>query len=274
MAEREKKLVITCFNFPPIVVGSPGRWPTFFGPTAARWRRLSAGSTRQGRSGLHSALQDPLPAIQAGFSAEGDEPIQAPALFHRSLVHLFSTLAAQLGSRLCRIDSRGHILRIIVPRVPEVENSLLGAHIHDLWHEGLSKGGFQEILAAEWEPVVFREADKVFCMTESAIAYYQAKYPRAYEMMPHCVPADPEIPERISVRTRKPGQEKLILYTGNISSDMNQDALAEFVKCIDFLPPEYKIQFLTSHSVEPASSRGFTTSGSSTAGSAWPSRRG
>ena len=124
------------------------------------------------------------------------------------------------------------------------------AYMHDLWHEGTFKGEFSEALAARWEPIVFRDADRVFCITEAQIEYYQAKYPRAYEMLPHCVPASATIPDSIAVRTREPSQDKLVLYTGNISPDMNRDALAEFVKCIDLLPPQYKIKFLTNLSVE------------------------
>jgi len=250
MAEKEKKLVITCAGFPPLVVGTPVLMANLF--------RAYRGKMEAVVGWEYGAKVDPAftPPCRTHYLRFRPDILQrAMQRFKRLyffIVRWFiyiqlkrlkptAVFAASTPDGVFFVASFLACRKLKIP---------FWAHIHDMWHEGTEKGSFRGALAAQWEPVIFRDADRVFCMTEAAIAYYQAKYPRAYEMMPHCVPADAEIPETIAVRTREPGENKLILYTGNISDDGNRDALAEFVKCIDSLPPEYKIKFLTSHSVE------------------------
>lgn len=129
-------------------------------------------------------------------------------------------------------------------------------HMHDLWQENTREGSFERSLATKWEPTIFREADKLFCMTENQVEHYAAKYDRAYEIIPHCVPADAEMPEEINVTTKTSDQTMLILYTGNISRYMNLDALREFAECIDLLPANYRAKLLTSFNAEQCRKQG------------------
>ena len=46
--------------------------------------------------------------------------------------------------------------------------------MHDLWTEIHPGRAFAEDWP-NWEPIIFREADKIFCMTETQSEYYQGK---------------------------------------------------------------------------------------------------
>jgi glycosyltransferase involved in cell wall biosynthesis len=124
------------------------------------------------------------------------------------------------------------------------------AHMHDLWLENTSPGNFEGRLAAKWEPIIFREADKIYCMTSSASEHYQQKYGRSSELLPHCISPELQVPDDLPVKTTKPADEKLILYTGSVSHVMNLDALQAFVTAVDLLPPNYRVQMLIGGNVE------------------------
>ena len=93
--------------------------------------------------------------------------------------------------------------------------------------------------------MIFREADKIFCMTDTQRDYYQDKYGGNYEIVPHCVPADVEIPDRPSAKTKSADEEIRILYTGNIAPAMNMDAIKDLAACLDFLPENFRVTMLT-----------------------------
>jgi glycosyltransferase involved in cell wall biosynthesis len=119
-------------------------------------------------------------------------------------------------------------------------------HMHDLWSENATPGSYIAALAARWEETIFREADRLFCMTESQVENYQHKYPRRYELLPHCIPGDAAIPDTIPVRTPTPQQGYDVLYTGNISSWMNLSAIRNFIGHVDHLSGDVRITMLTS----------------------------
>jgi glycosyltransferase involved in cell wall biosynthesis len=123
-------------------------------------------------------------------------------------------------------------------------------HMHDLWLENLNRDPFKRSVALYWEPIIFREAKRIFCMTEMQRDYYGAKYDREFDILPHCVPGETVVPDRMTVRTKPPGAEILVLYTGSTSQGMNLDALKGFVACIDNLPANYKIKMLTAADAE------------------------
>ena len=91
-----------------------------------------------------------------------------------------------------------------------------------------------------------READKIFCMTDAQRDYYIDKYGGNYEIIPHCVPPDAGPSNGRPVRTKSPGEEIRIVYTGNISRDMNRDAIQDLPACLDLLPENYRVTMLTS----------------------------
>jgi len=124
------------------------------------------------------------------------------------------------------------------------------AQMHDLWLENASPGGFPPKLAEKWEPIIFREADKIFCMTSSQSEYYQAKYKRNCELLPHCISPDVETPDDLPVKTTGQTEEKQILYTGSTSGQMNLDALREFVKAVDLLPQNYRVRMLIGDNID------------------------
>jgi glycosyltransferase involved in cell wall biosynthesis len=124
------------------------------------------------------------------------------------------------------------------------------AHMHDLWVENTSPGSFPQRLADKWEPIIFRDADKIYCMTSSQSEYYQAKYKRNSELLPHCVAPDVETPDDSAVRTTGRSDEKRILYTGSTNHSMNLDALREFMKAVDLLPPNYQVRMLIGNNVD------------------------
>jgi glycosyltransferase involved in cell wall biosynthesis len=87
-------------------------------------------------------------------------------------------------------------------------------------------------------------------MTEMQREHYAARYARPFEILPHCVPGDTSVPDNVTVRTKPPGTDLQILYTGSTSQAMNLDALQGFVACIDRLPAHYKIKMLTPADVQ------------------------
>jgi glycosyltransferase involved in cell wall biosynthesis len=120
--------------------------------------------------------------------------------------------------------------------------------MHDLWLENTKAGSFKRRLAEQWEPEIFRHADKMICMTEHQLQYYKEKYPRQYEVVPHCVKnIDNTVTELVNRLPAKNSETvRRILYTGNISTAMNLDALQSFVRVISRLPEQYEITMLVS----------------------------
>jgi glycosyltransferase involved in cell wall biosynthesis len=124
------------------------------------------------------------------------------------------------------------------------------AQMHDLWLENASPGDFPRKLAEKWEPIIFREADKIYCMTSSQAEYYKSKYNRDCELLPHCISPDVKTPDDLPVKTTGQTEEKLILYTGSTSHAMNLDALREFVKAVDLLPSNYQVRMLVGDNID------------------------
>jgi glycosyltransferase involved in cell wall biosynthesis len=246
MAATERKLAITCGGFPPLVIGSPVLMANLF--------RAYHGGMEAVVGWEYGAKLDPAftPPCKTHYLRFKPDIVQRavqhfPALYFFLIkwfvwLHLKRLRPAAVFAA-CTPDGRFLTASLMACRRLKIP---LWAHMHDLWLDNAAPGSFEERLAKQWEAVLFREADKVFCMTEAQQEHYQAKYGRACELLPHCVPADMEIPASVAVRTKSPGQHKWVLYTGNISSGMNLDALAQFVKCVDLLPPDYKIRMLIS----------------------------
>lgn len=127
-------------------------------------------------------------------------------------------------------------------------------HIHDLWLENTKPGTPARKIAEKWEPIIFKGAEKICCMTEHQLEYYKKKYPRTYDFIPHCVKDAKislnDLTNNLAKKQLRP--EKTILYTGNISHVMNLDAMQTFVKAVDLLPAHYKVKMFTGFNAESA----------------------
>ncbi len=131
------------------------------------------------------------------------------------------------------------------------------AQMHDLWTENTKPGSFSESLAKKYEAEIFAYSKKVFCMTEVQRDYYRKRYPEiGFFMLPHCIPYSMLETGHQPAAPKGDKDEKLILYTGNISRAMNLDALQQLVACMDDLPSNFRVKMLIALSVEECKAHG------------------
>jgi hypothetical protein len=252
LTNSEKKLVIVCKTLPPLVIGSTVLMANLFGTYKGSIEAIAGWE----------------------YGAKSDSEFKAP--FKTHYLKFFPSIIQRILERYSNFYFpiiKWYIylkLKIIKPSAVfaactpdglfftasyimcQKLNIPFWGHMHDLWLENTKEGLFKRKLAKKWEPVIFKNADKIFCMTEHQMAYYQNKYPRSYELIPHCVREINTTSERVTKRIIEKGKrtEKTILYTGNISSAMNLNAVQFFVSCIDLLPANYKVKLLCSFSEE------------------------
>ena len=244
------RLVVTCKEFPPIVVGSPVLLDNLF--RAYRGKVEAVVGWEQGAR-VDPAFAPPCKThylrLRPAIVQHAAEHFKASYyLLIKQFVHWqLRRIRPAAVFAACTPDGLFFTASFLACRRLKIP---FWAHMHDLWLENTPPGSFPRALAEKWEPIIFGGAAKIFCMTASQIEHYRSKYERDYDLLPHCVRADVEIPRSASVRTTDPRAKKLILYTGNVSHGMNRDALEEFVKAVDLLPRNYEVRMLTSLDVE------------------------
>lgn len=124
------------------------------------------------------------------------------------------------------------------------------AHMHDLWEDNIDKDKIKKSQALRWEPIILKNANIVFCMTDVQKQFYKEKYGIQASILPHTIKPS-KINQRISFNTEKiKAKEKVVVYTGNVSNAMNLDSLQQFIKTTDFLPSNIKIKMFVSWNKE------------------------
>ena len=122
------------------------------------------------------------------------------------------------------------------------------AHMHDLWQENMDRRTPRGNFAAKWEPVIIRGATRLLCMTEAMQDHYQSRYGIRGELLPHCIHSD-----TLASAPREILQPSLtrptVLFVGNLSREMNHDALRQLAAASELLPPTYELLFCSPETV-------------------------
>lgn len=126
------------------------------------------------------------------------------------------------------------------------------AHMHDLWQENYPDGYYAKTLADKYEASILKNADKVFCMTETQAEHYANKYGIEPLILPHTIsPSDLE-----NLEYHKAGTENKILFAGALSDVMNADALGVFSQSKKYLQTQTSYQLFTNANAEQLTSFG------------------
>lgn len=133
-------------------------------------------------------------------------------------------------------------------------------HMHDLWQENYAPGTWKRKLADKWEEKIIRGATRVLCMNEVQAEHYRKKYNISnIYILPHTITPESFADGKKSLIS--PGlTEKTVLFVGTVSDMMNADALRQFSKAIQLLPPDIKILFCSSATKETMAANGIDTS--------------
>jgi glycosyltransferase involved in cell wall biosynthesis len=119
------------------------------------------------------------------------------------------------------------------------------AYMHDLWMENMPDGTAAARFAEKWEPVILRESTRVLCMTEAMQKHYKKKYGIQTDLLPHSIPE--QVLSRAPAEMRPPRMSKpTALFVGNLSSQMNLDALKVLAFASELLPTGYELLYCTS----------------------------
>jgi hypothetical protein len=116
-------------------------------------------------------------------------------------------------------------------------------HMHDLWEENCSKR-FHKKIARNYEHKIFLEANKIYGMTNHQIDHYYEKYGVYLDILPHTISPEKLEKNNFTLKIIKKENVK-ILYTGNISKNMNLQAVQLLVKAFNYLTTDLQIEFLT-----------------------------
>lgn len=123
-------------------------------------------------------------------------------------------------------------------------------HMHDLWSDNLTEDSSIRLFADVWEPRVLRGAKKVFAMTNIQKDYLDKKYGIDCIVLPHTIPTNRINEWRPFSTSKLTREEKIIVYTGNISHMMNLDAIQQFVLAVNLLPSNFKVKMFISFDKE------------------------
>jgi glycosyltransferase involved in cell wall biosynthesis len=252
MIIENKKLVITCKVLPPIISGSPVLMHNLFYNYKGNIEAICGWEF-----GCKSDLNYKLPfkthflkfypqllqRILERFSFIYFQIVKIFVYYKLKKINPTAVFSACTPDGLFFIASYIACKKLSIP---------FWGQMHDLWIENTKEGGFKRKLAKKWEPIILKKAEKIFCMTDNQLSFLNEKYPREYEILPHCTrKLDIESSDLLENLENKFNQKrKTILYTGNVSSAMNLDALQNFVNIIDDLPINYEIIFLISSNLE------------------------
>ncbi len=247
MKAEEAGLVVVCRTMPPLVVGSAVLMRNLL---QAYRGKLTALAGWEHGANVDADYGPVCPTHYLKF---------APPLVQRMMQHRLSQLHYLLARRFvfrklkqlrpaavfsaCTPDGIFFVASFLACRRLNIP---FWGHMHDLWQENTRAGSFTQRLAKHWEPVIFREADRIFCMTEAQCEYYHGIYGGEHEIIPHCVSSGADDLAPRPARTRSRDKETQILYTGNINAAMNQDALGILPAALDSLPANYRVTLLTS----------------------------
>jgi glycosyltransferase involved in cell wall biosynthesis len=118
------------------------------------------------------------------------------------------------------------------------------AYMHDLWMENIPEGTAAFHFAEKWEPVILRESTRVLCMTEAMQKHYEKKYALQTYLLPHSIPE--QVFSRAPAEMRPPRMSKpTVLFVGNVSPQMNLDALKVLASASELLPQGYELLYCT-----------------------------
>ena len=256
-ADCSRKLVIVCRTMPPQIVGSAVLMRNLFEPYRGELEAIAGWE--------QAAKSDPdfgpiCPTHYLRFW-----PPLLQRLMERRLHRMYFPLVVRFIRRKLQCLRPAAVFSACTPdgfffvasfRACRRLGVPFWGHMHDLWLENTGPGDFQRRLAETWEPVIFRDADKIFCMTEAQRDHYQRKYGGSYDIIPHCVSSETEIPSEAAVKTKPVDEPVHVLYAGNISPAMNCDAMKDFAACLDLLPANYRFTMLTSASAAACRAKG------------------
>ena len=114
-------------------------------------------------------------------------------------------------------------------------------YMHDLWQENMHYPGPLRF-ANNWESKVLLAAKRVICCTNSAKVYYKNKYNIESDIILHPVP-DEEI-DNFKPSNKSAKSKVTVLYSGSLSTQMNQDAFVMMSKAMDLLPDNFEMLWL------------------------------
>jgi glycosyltransferase involved in cell wall biosynthesis len=171
--------------------------------------------------------------------------IKSPAMASRIIRGLICRMLRELGT---------NVVLSAFPREDFLVASFLAArqlylpfyvHMHDLWRENVPLGTEAARFSEKWEPVIFKQATRVLCMTEAMQKHYEKKYGIQTYLLPHTIPEQDgrSLPSEMHPpRMTKP----TVLFVGAVNPDMNLDALKVLACASEMLPQDYELLYCTS----------------------------
>jgi len=117
-------------------------------------------------------------------------------------------------------------------------------YMQDLWLENESPGSARRQFAEKWEPVVFKEATRVICMTEAAQRHYERKYQIKTYLLPHSIP-ESEFARAPRDLTPPDMPNPTAVFMGALGQKFNVDALRVLTRASESLPEKYQLLFST-----------------------------
>jgi len=118
------------------------------------------------------------------------------------------------------------------------------AYVQDLWLEAEYRGTPKGRFAAQWEPIILKEATRVICMTEAAQEHYEKKYGIQTNLLPHAI-AKVELDHSPLTFSKVNGACYRVVFVGSINAKFNLDALRILAAASELLPESYQLIFST-----------------------------
>ena len=241
----QNSLMIISRSFPPFVVGSSILMSNLFDSYKGEAKALACWQYQT--------------KIDSGFAAPCETfYLKMPSVFLQRVFDRFQHRLLFLNRLFIRNQIKEHqpdLAFLVYPNASflvaayQVCQSLKIPYVlqmHDLWEENYSADHPRGVLARKWEEQIFKNALQRYSMTEIQQNHYQKKYKLPIELLPHTIR-----PERIESglahwQKRQESSDApssfTIVYTGNISSAMNLDAIKQLVRAVDMLPEEIKVK--------------------------------
>ncbi len=109
----------------------------------------------------------------------------------------------------------------------------LYVHMHDMWEEGMTSREqiFERLAARLLERRILRGAKRVFAITDTAAQHFREKHGVEACVLKHCIPDS----DFSSMTTPASANVKNVIhFAGSIYALMNQDAVVNLVKALDY----------------------------------------
>jgi glycosyltransferase involved in cell wall biosynthesis len=109
----------------------------------------------------------------------------------------------------------------------------LYVHMHDMWEEGMTSREqiFERLAARLFEGRILRGARRVFAITDAAAQHFFEKHGVKACVLKHCIPdSDIDVPATLGSAHVK----RVVHFAGSIYALMNQDAIVNLVKALDY----------------------------------------